>query len=211
MLNYSIMNVSRLHISFVLALCLPAALFAQSVQDPSAPLPASTALAPEPAQQDQDPSILHDGVPIKLELMAKLDSHSAKTEDPVEFQVVNDVIVGGIRVLRRGTLVTGAVTDASSSKNMGRAGRVSFTIGDIKLQNGAEVAVRAYNRSKGENRTGDMIALMVSAPIVAAPFFLLVHGDNTVFPKGTEVTAFINGDVKLDPASFAPPPDPPVR
>ena len=30
------------------------------------------------------------------------------------------------------------------------------------------------------------------------------HGDNTVFPKGTEVTAFVNGDVKLDPAGLAP-------
>ena len=211
MLNHSIMNVSRLPISFVLALYLPAALFVQSVQNPSAPPPASTALAPAPAQEDQGPPILHDGVPIKLELMAKLDSHTAKTADPVQFQVVNDVIVGGIRVLRRGTLVTGIVTDASSSKNMGRAGRVSFTIGDIKLEDGAKVAVRAFNRSKGENRTGDMVALMVSAPMVAAPFFLLMHGDNTVFPKGTEVTAFVNGDVKLDPASFAPPPDPSVR
>lgn len=211
MLNHPRMNVSRLSVSLVLTLCLPAALFSQSVQYPSAPPPASTAPAPAPSPQDQSPPILHDGVPIKLELMAKLDSHSAKTEDPVEFQVVNDVIVGGIRVLRRGTLVTGAVTDASSSKNMGRAGRVSFTIGDIKLQDGAKVAVRAFNRSKGENRTGDMIALMVSAPMVAAPFFLLMHGDNTVFPKGTEITAFVNGDVKLDPAGFAPPPDPSVR
>ena len=211
MLNHSRMNVSRLQISIVLALCLPAALFAQTLQNPSEPPPASTAPASEPAQQDQGPHILQDGVPIKLELIAKLDSHKAKTQDPVQFQVVNDVIVGGIRVLRRGTLVTGIVTDASSSKTMGRAGRVSFTIGDIKLQDGAKVAVRAFNRSKGENRTGDMIALMASAPVVAAPFFLLMHGDNTVFPKGTEVTAFVNGDVKLNPAGFVSPPDPSVR
>jgi len=211
MLNHSIMNVSRLPISFVLALYLPAALFVQSVQNPSAPPPASTAIEPAPAQQDQGPPILHDGIPIKLELMAKLDSHTAKTNDALQFQVVNDVIVEGVRVLRRGTVVTGTVTDASSSKNMGRAGRVSFTIGDIKLQDGAMVAVRAFNRSKGENRTGDMIVAMASVPVVAAPFFLLMHGDNTVFPKGTEITAFVNGDVKLTPVSFAPPPDPSIR
>ncbi len=211
MLNHSRMNVSRLPISFVLGLCLPAALFAQSVSNSSEPPPASTAPASAPVALDQGPPILHDGVPIKLELMAKLDSHTAKTEDPVQFQVVNDVIVGGIRVLRRGTVVTGTVTDASSSKTMGRAGRVSFTIGDIKLQDGAKVAVRAFNRSKGENRTGDMVAYMLSAPMVAAPFLLLMHGDNTVFPKGTEVTAFVNGDVKLNPAGFVPPPDPSVR
>ena len=47
--------------------------------------------------------------------------------------------------------------------------------------------------------------------MVAAPFLLLMHGDNTVFSKGTEITAFVNGDVKLDPASFAQPLDPSVR
>jgi len=204
MLNHSRMIIFRQPIFFVLALCLPAVLFAQSAPDPSALPPASTAPAPPPAQQDQGPPILHDGVPIKLELMAKLDSHTAKNEDPVQFQVVNDVIVGGIRVLRRVTVVTGIVTDASSSKTMGRSGRVSFTIGDIQLQDGAKVTVRAYNLSKGENRTGEMVGYMLSAPMVAAPFFLLMHGDNTVFPKGTEVTAFVNGDVKLNPAGFGP-------
>jgi len=205
------MNLSRLPISLALPLCLSATLFAQSVPNPSAPPSASTAPAPTAAQQNQAPPVLHDGVPIKLELMIKLDSHTAKAQDQVQFQVVNDVVIGGIRVLRRGTLVTGTVTDASSSKNMGRSGHVSFAIDDIKLQDGAKVSVRAFNNSKGENRTGDMVGYMLSAPVVAAPFFLLMHGDNTVFPKGTQVTAFVNGDVRLDPSGFAPPADPSVH
>jgi hypothetical protein len=186
-----------------LAFCLHASISAQGPPNPAASSAAASSAAQADSAQNQGPPILHDGIPIKLELMSKVDSHTAKAEDQIQFQVVNDVVVGGIRVLRRGTLVTGTITNASSSKTMGRAGQVSFTIDPIKLQDGANVAVRAFNRSKGENRTGDMVALMVSAPLVAAPFLLLIHGDNTVFPKGTEITAFVNGDVKLDPAGFA--------
>ncbi|MFZ0306005.1 MAG: hypothetical protein WAL75_25185 [Terracidiphilus sp.] len=199
-------NLSRAAVLCCLVFGLHTAISAQEPPNPIATPAASTPPAQADVTQNQGPPILHDGIPIKLELMSKVDSHTAKAEDQIQFQVVNDVVVGGIRVLRRGTVVTGTVTNASSSKTMGRAGQVSFTIDDIKLQDGAKVTVRAFNKSKGENRTGDMVALMVSAPMVAAPFLLFIHGDNTVFPKGTQITAFVNGDVKLNPAGFAPPP-----
>jgi hypothetical protein len=40
----------------------------------------------------------------------------------------------------------------------------------------------------------------------AAPVFLLMHGKDVTIPKGTEVTAYVSGDVKLDPAKFQPAP-----
>jgi hypothetical protein len=39
----------------------------------------------------------------------------------------------------------------------------------------------------------------------AAPFFLFMHGKDISIPKGTEITAYINGDLKLDPAKFQAP------
>jgi hypothetical protein len=118
------------------------------------------------------------------------------------FEIENDVVIGGITVLHRGATATGLVTQAESSKTMGRAGRLNFTIDDIKLANGSKVPVRAFNRTKGENRTGEMIGDMLAVPMVAAPFFLLIHGTNTIFPRGTEITAFVNGDIHLDLSSF---------
>jgi hypothetical protein len=47
----------------------------------------------------------------------------------------------------------------------------------------------------------DMADAMITVPIMA-PFFLLIHGTNTTFPRGTEITAFVNGDLRLDLASF---------
>jgi len=38
----------------------------------------------------------------------------------------------------------------------------------------------------------------------AAPFFLFMHGKDTKIPKGTEITAYVNGNMPLDIAKFSP-------
>jgi hypothetical protein len=194
--------------SYALVPLLLASLVAQ--QAPQASTSASptsaAATASAPAQQPWT-AVLQDGTPMKLRLLNKLDSHTAKEGDEIPFDVVNDVVVGGVTVLRRGSPVTGVVTQATSSKTMGRAGRLTFSVNDIKLRNGGKVPVRAFSRTSGENRTGEMIGMMLEAPMAAAPFFLLIHGTNTTFARGSEINAFVNGDLRLDLASFgaAPP------
>jgi hypothetical protein len=36
----------------------------------------------------------------------------------------------------------------------------------------------------------------------AAPFFLFMHGKDTTIPKGAEVPTFVNGNFRLESASF---------
>ncbi len=36
----------------------------------------------------------------------------------------------------------------------------------------------------------------------AAPFFLFMHGKDINIPKGTQITAFVQGDVRLDANNF---------
>jgi hypothetical protein len=52
-----------------------------------------------------------------------------------------------------------------------------------------------------------MTGAMVATAIVffpAAPLFLFMHGKDITIPKGTEITAFVNGDVPLVMAKFQP-------
>jgi len=52
-----------------------------------------------------------------------------------------------------------------------------------------------------------MVGGMVATSIVffpAAPLFLLMHGKDISIPKGTEITAYVNGDLKLDLVKFQP-------
>ena len=208
--------MTRHGLSCVLVPLLSAALVAQpavqvAAPESQAPPPQAPAAvtATAPAEQPAA-SILQDGTPMKLRLLNKLDSKTAKNGDQIPFDVVNDVVVGGVTVLRRGSSATGVVTQAEGSKTMGRAGRLSFIINAIQLSDGGKVPVRAFSRTSGENRTGEMIADMIDmaafGSIAAVPFFLLIHGTNTVFPKGTEITAFVNGDLRLDLGSFVGPP-----
>jgi len=52
-----------------------------------------------------------------------------------------------------------------------------------------------------------MTGAMVATSIVffpAAPLFLFIHGKPVEIPKGTVVTAFVEGDMHLDMAKMAP-------
>jgi hypothetical protein len=52
-----------------------------------------------------------------------------------------------------------------------------------------------------------MVGGMVATSSVffpAAPLFLLMDGKDISIPKGTEVTAYVNGDMKMDLAKFHP-------
>jgi hypothetical protein len=169
----------------LLMVCAPSLAAGQQSVTPSSPA------------QSASEGVLQDGMPIKLQLLHKLDSHMAKGGDKIEFEVVNDMVVNGVIVLRRGAPATGLITASQASRTMGRAGRLTFTIDEIRLSNGEKVPVRAYNRTSGENRTGEMVYLMLNTPMAVAPFFLLMHGTNTVFPRGTQIAAFVNGDIHL--------------
>ena len=44
--------------------------------------------------------------------------------------------------------------------------------------------------------------VFVSEHFPAAPFFLFMHGKDITIPKGTEITAYISGDTRLEQAKF---------
>ncbi len=93
---------------------------------------------------------------------------------------------------------------------MGREGKLNINIDDIKLSSDEKVPLRAVKEAKGGGHQGAMTGAIVATAIVffpAAPLFLLMHGKDITIPKGTEITAYINGDVPLDAAKFAPPAD----
>jgi hypothetical protein len=73
------------------------------------------------------------------------------------------------------------------------------------LVDGEKVALRAVKAVKGGGHTGAMTGAMVGTAIVffpAAPLFLFMHGKDISIPKGTEITAYVNGNSPLDVAKF---------
>jgi len=148
---------------------------------------------------------LHDATPIRLRLNRNLTSADATAGDNVDFEVLEDLKVDDVMLIARGGTAIATITGAEHKKRMARGGKLDLNIDYVRLVNGDKVALRAVKEVRGGGHTGAMTGAMVATAIVvwpAAPFFLFMHGKDVTIPKGTEITAYVNGEVNLDRARF---------
>jgi hypothetical protein len=153
-----------------------------------------------------EPIVLHDATPIRLRLTHNLSSADAKTGQTIDFEVLDDVKVGELLVINRGGMAIGTVTDSEHKKRMARGGKLDVTIDFVRLVNGDKVALRGSKESRGGGHTGAMTGAIVATALVvwpAAPLFLFMHGKDVTIPKDTEITAYVNGEITLDPQKLA--------
>jgi len=154
---------------------------------------------------------LEDATPVKLKTNRELSSAIDRTGDQVDFEVTEDVVVKELVVIPKGGIAWGKITDAKPKRRLGRAGKLDVTIEQVRLADGERVPLRAVREVQGKGRQGLMTGAMVATGILffpAAPLFLFMHGKDISIPKGSEVTAYVNGDTALEEARFkgsAPP------
>ena len=151
--------------------------------------------------------VLEDGTPVRLRINRTVSSADSHVGDTIDFEVLEDVVVNGTLVAPKGGLAFATVTEAQAKRRMARGGKLDINIDYLKLLSGDKAALRAVKDLKGGGHTGGMVGGMVATSLVffpAAPFFLFMHGKDIGIPKGTEVTAYVNGDMKLDVAKFQP-------
>jgi hypothetical protein len=152
--------------------------------------------------------VLEDATPVRLRINRTISSADAHVGDTVDFEVLDDITVNGVLVIPKGGLAFATVTAAQPKRRMARGGKLDVNIDYVKLVSGDKAALRAVKDLSGGGHTGAMVGGMVATGIVffpAAPFFLFMHGKDITIPKGTEITAYVNGDMKLDIAKFQQP------
>jgi hypothetical protein len=123
----------------------------------------------------------------------------------IPFEVVEDVSVDQVVVLPKGATAIATVTATEHKKSMGRAGKLDIAISYARLKDQEKVALRATQDNKGGGHVGAMTGAIVATSIIffpAAPLFLFVHGKDITIPQGTEITAFVEGDMHLNMANF---------
>jgi hypothetical protein len=144
---------------------------------------------------------------VKLRLSRNVSSADSKTGDNVDFEVLEEVYVRDVLVIPKGGVAIGTVTDAEPKRRMARGGKLDMTIDYVRLLDTEKAALRGVKEAKAGGHTGAMTAGIVATSLVvwpAAPFFLFMHGKDITFPKGTEITAYINGDFPLDSHKLHP-------
>jgi len=191
----------------ILVSCMLSTALAQS----SSPPPPSSQNQPASAQRTplSQGFVLQDGTAVTLRLGRGLSSADAHAGDRVDFEVAEEVSVNRIVVIPKDSPASGTVVTAHKKRRMGRAGKLDVSIESVQLADGEKATLRAVKESQGGSHTGIMAGGMVATSLVvwpAAPVFLLMHGKDVTIAKGTEVTAYISGDVKLDLAKFEPAP-----
>jgi hypothetical protein len=157
---------------------------------------------------DDTTIVLNDATPIRLRLTRNLSSADAKVGETVDFELLDDVKIDDVLIAPRGGTAIGTVTQAQSKRRMARGGKLDVNIDYLRLVDGSKVALRAVKETKGGGHTGAMTGGIVATAIVffpAAPLFLFMHGKDVTIPKGTEITAYANGDIKLARDKFLGP------
>ena len=176
-------------------------------QVPPSTSSANVSATPDVPPRAPSPNTLLDGTAVKLRLAENLSSATAKTGQQVSFEVIEEVDLQGVPIILKGAQAIATVTDAATRKSMGRGGKLDVNVDSTRLADGEKVQLRAVRDARGGGHTGAMTGAMVATAIVffpAAPLFLFVHGKDITIPKGTEITAFVQGDMKLDMAKLSP-------
>jgi len=150
---------------------------------------------------------LEDGTPVKLRIGRTVSSADAHVGETVDFEVLDEVRLTNLLIIPKGGVAWATVTEAQSKRRMARGGKLDMNIDSVRLVDGEKVALRAVKEVKGGGHTGAMTGAMVGTAIVffpAAPLFLFMHGKDITIPKGTEITAYVNGNFPIDPTKFQP-------
>jgi hypothetical protein len=131
-----------------------------------------------------------DATAIRLSLSESLSSATNEVDDPVRFEVTEDVKVGEFIAIPKGSTAVGHVVEVEPRRRMGRAGKLNFSIDHVKAVDGSSLRVRASSTRKGDDRTGAVII----GTVIVSPLFLIMRGKDISIPKGSSLVAYVDGD-----------------
>lgn len=176
-------------------------LISQSQQPAQHTAEISKAASPAPSSR----STLADGTEVRLRLIEDLSSANATFGKSVGFEVIEEVDVEDIIVIPFRAMAWGTVTEVRPKSRMARGGRLTVKIDAVRLADGEVVPLRAIAKAKDDRRSDAMKAELEQTTLAfspAAPLALLMRGEDITIPKGTEITAYVNGDTALDLRRF---------
>jgi hypothetical protein len=136
-----------------------------------------------------------DGEKVRLTLSDDISSATANQGDRVNFTVAEDLKVGDVVIIAKGSSAAGTITEAKKKGMLGQGGKLLMSINQVKAVDGQNVRLRATSGREGDEKLGKTVAIAV----LAGPFALLVKGKDTVAAKGTEYTAYIDETKEIVP------------
>lgn len=134
-----------------------------------------------------------DATALRLSLMEPLSSATNNVDDPVRFEVTEDVKVGDLVAIPKGATAVGHVVDVEPKRRMGRAGKLNFALDHVKAPDGSNIRLRAASNRKGDDKTGTVIV----GTVLLSPLFLIMRGKDIELARGTAINAYVDGDREI--------------
>jgi hypothetical protein len=155
------------------------------------------ALCGAPALFGAAPSVrLERDVPVQLRLKQARSSETARVNDRVEFEVVEEVSAAGMVVIPKGSTAWGRVSDAAPVGRLMRSGRLAVDIESVALADGASVRLRASANHPAPGEPSDGTSDSLGA-LPALPFTMFRYGKAIQIPAGKLVTAYTAAPVNV--------------
>ena len=142
--------------------------------------------------------MLREGEDVNLRFSQALTSKTAAEGDPIAFELVDDIKVGGIVVAKSGSKGVGEVTKASKAGMMGKAGDLAIRLDYLK-DGDNKIRLRGSKGKEGESGVTGAIVLTV----LFGPIGLIKHGHDVEIKEGQALHAFVGEDIALPPIAIA--------
>ena len=205
--------------SLVLLTSLASMVAAQSgttpLPDATKPIqPSESAVAISAPTQPQPRELkLPAGTPIDIETTYTVSSLDFRPGDYLSFRVLVPVMIDGVTLIDKNSLVTGRVVEAKRGRHWGKAGRLSWTMQDVLAVDGTRVPLQAQkdlptgrNGIKGTSHGGEVATKTVLMGALLAPLFPIAplallsgfkRGEDAVLPQGKRFVVFVQKDTSL--------------
>jgi hypothetical protein len=139
---------------------------------------------------------------IRVRTTEGISSETARVGDVVPMEVISDLLINDVVVVRQGAPAMGEISRAKEARTMGRRGSVALTLNYVEAVTGEHVLVGGNRAEKGDGKAAKITAEIavttaVTGGIVGA-LWLFEKGHDSAIPPGTAFSVYTLGDTRLD-------------
>lgn len=137
---------------------------------------------------------IQEGTVVRVRLLETLDSRTANNGDLVILEVSDPIMVDGTTIIESGAKVTGKITESVRNKNLGRKGKLDFTIDFVKAVDGQNIPLTSNIKQGGK----DGVVGVVAAAALINPLAIFVKGKAAIINKGSEYNCYVARSIPVN-------------
>jgi hypothetical protein len=166
---------------------------------PAAPVTQTVVAALNPAAEPSAPAklLLARGTAVPLVFASDVSSKTADVGDKISLTLAEDLKIGPVVVVKKGTPAVATVTEVNNTGMGGAPGDVFVQVDSLQA---GSILIKMHGTAakEGQDKVGKAMGLMF-VPVV--PVGIFVHGKDAEIKHGASFTAFVDADTLLSPAN----------